>query len=338
MIQVKFDPAKLQEPLKAEWDQLQKKVEQATSDAIVAWEDWKDEWEKKRKAANPNLQESKNFEIKFREDIWSDLKKWLLNNIFYNKCAYCETSLRRSYGDAEHYRPKGRVKARPSFRPIDGVKTQAKGNAKFVMVQANDETGNLINHPGYFWLAYNWKNLLPSCDRCNTGEGKNDLFPVNQIHELIRKLTEDEVNKLKAQPYQSKKWKGFYYLQPEDLNAMEDPLLLHPYVDDPSVHLLFGDKGIVTSVKGSEKGAKSIEVYKLDTKALNDDRQVYQERIRTRYFGTLNNARGDPKKVKEKARKAINDFILGKEPYSAAALGYLKLFDVVINKDNGVHE
>jgi hypothetical protein len=30
-------------------------------------------------------------------------------------------------------------------------------------VEVEDEFGYKIKHPGYFWLAYDWKNLMPSC-------------------------------------------------------------------------------------------------------------------------------------------------------------------------------
>ncbi|MGO7919447.1 hypothetical protein ACC755_09800 [Rhizobium ruizarguesonis] len=60
-----------------------------------------------------------------------------LENLFYGKCAYCESRYDVSGPvDIEHYRPKGKV---------DGAK----------------------GHPGYWWLAAEWTNLLPSCLDCN---------------------------------------------------------------------------------------------------------------------------------------------------------------------------
>ncbi|WP_314961798.1 hypothetical protein [Bradyrhizobium cosmicum] len=59
-----------------------------------------------------------------------------LEELFHGKCAYCE-SLYASQApvDVEHYRPKGRVK---------------------------DEHA----HPGYWWLASEWTNLLPASITC----------------------------------------------------------------------------------------------------------------------------------------------------------------------------
>ena len=88
----------------------------------------------------------------------------------YKKCAYCEIRLtagQRS-GDVEHYRPKGRA------RRMDG---------KVVKVLRD---GVEIDHPGYFWLAYDHRNLLPACSACNRragdaasgmNTGKWDIFP-----------------------------------------------------------------------------------------------------------------------------------------------------------------
>ena len=53
------------------------------------------------------------------------------------KCAYCESFYAGTQPvDVEHYRPKGKV---------DGM----------------------AGHPGYWWLAGRWENLLPSCIDCN---------------------------------------------------------------------------------------------------------------------------------------------------------------------------
>src|SRR6266511_3690577 len=69
----------------------------------------------------------------------------------HNKCCYCESKFRHtSYGAVEHYRPKGSVKQAP------GLKEE---------------------YPGYYWLAYDWNNLLVSCERCNTSH-KGNLFPL----------------------------------------------------------------------------------------------------------------------------------------------------------------
>ena len=60
-----------------------------------------------------------------------------LEALFGRKCAYCEISIARMDWDIEHFRPKGRIAEREE------------------------------DHPGYYWLAYTWENLFPSCTWCN---------------------------------------------------------------------------------------------------------------------------------------------------------------------------
>ena len=62
----------------------------------------------------------------------------------HKKCAYCESKVgpTERKGDVEHYRPKSRT------RDVNG---------KLVKIMRN---GVEVNHPGYYWLAYDWNNLL----------------------------------------------------------------------------------------------------------------------------------------------------------------------------------
>ena len=86
---------------------------------------------------------SEDFKPHWNKD---DVRKCLWE-MQYHKCCYCERmrDLKRE-SDIEHYRPKAEVHG-------DG------------------------NHPGYWWLAYNWENLFFSCRMCNQDFKKN-YFPV----------------------------------------------------------------------------------------------------------------------------------------------------------------
>jgi hypothetical protein len=82
----------------------------------------------------------------FDSAIYGALKD-SLKSYFAAKCAYCESSFDAvAWGDVEHYRPK---------RGVSGE-----------------------DHRGYYWLAYNERNLLPSCQLCNQGKGKRNQFPI----------------------------------------------------------------------------------------------------------------------------------------------------------------
>jgi len=69
----------------------------------------------------------------------------------HDKCCFCESKITHiSYGDVEHFRPKG------GFR--QGRK-------------------DVLGKPGYYWLAYEWSNLFLSCTLCNQ-RFKRNLFPL----------------------------------------------------------------------------------------------------------------------------------------------------------------
>jgi len=73
-----------------------------------------------------------------------------LLNLYNSKCAYCEAY--EPEPEVEHYRPKKRV------------------------------TG--INSIGYYWLCYEWSNLLPSCHDCNKQRSKGNHFPVEGVRQV----------------------------------------------------------------------------------------------------------------------------------------------------------
>ncbi|MCZ8091098.1 hypothetical protein [Flavobacterium sp.] len=70
-----------------------------------------------------------------------------LNEWYFNKCAYCERIL---FLDVEHYRPKGEIRG------------------------LNNE---LVRNTGYYWIGYEWSNLIPACITCNRQGGKISKFP-----------------------------------------------------------------------------------------------------------------------------------------------------------------
>ena len=78
--------------------------------------------------------------------LWSDSDvKSFLYESQHGKCCYCERIRDQKELDVEHFRPKSQVK-------------------------------EAANHPGYWWLAYNWKNLLLACKMCN--QKKSSKFPL----------------------------------------------------------------------------------------------------------------------------------------------------------------
>lgn len=85
--------------------------------------------------------------------VWSEAKPWL-EPVKGGNCWYCEAPKGRSFPDVDHFRPKARVTEDP-------------------------------DHPGYWWLAYDWENFRFSCQQCNRPQkvdeitcGKWDRFPL----------------------------------------------------------------------------------------------------------------------------------------------------------------
>lgn len=154
---------------------------------------------------------------------------------FGGKCAYCETSYAATQPVAiEHYRPKGEV-------VIDGRRTP----------------------PGYYWLASDWGNLLPSCTDCNSP--RRQELPTGAA----------TAGKANAFPLTSERSRAGAPGAERD----EDRLLLHPYLDHPDKHLDFVwgtgtvDDGWVVPRRSpagrpSAKGASTIAVCALQRRGL----------------------------------------------------------------------
>jgi hypothetical protein len=162
---------------------------------------------------------------------------------FYGKCAYCEaTVVGKQHGDVEHFRPKARVT--DERNKIIHLKN---ANGKTLL----DNKGKPIPHPGYYWLAYDLHNLLPSCEICNQASdfgGKRNRFPVTTEHATVAAEVSDE-----------------------------KPLLINPASDDeadnPAKHFKIDIKTGVMSAK-TKRGQMCIDVFDLNGRqSLLDDRR-----------------------------------------------------------------
>jgi uncharacterized protein (TIGR02646 family) len=173
-----------------------------------------------------------------------------LEELFHGKCAYCETFYRMSAPvDIEHFRPKNSVSEDPA-------------------------------HPGYWWIAMAWDNLLPSCLDCNRKRKQHLVASSASLVELRENMKRQPVTqsgKLDSFPIKG----GTARLQPEDVAyATEQALLLNPCMDVPEDHLEFVFDGTPpislvvprASPAPSERGAVSIQVYGLNRLGLVQER------------------------------------------------------------------
>jgi uncharacterized protein (TIGR02646 family) len=145
--------------------------------------------------------------------------KAALRELYHNKCAYCESPVRaKAIMEIEHYRPRNKI----------------TGEEK---------------HSGYYWLSYEWSNLLSSCKGCNST--KRNRFPIDSTG---KRAPEPE---FENGTFNKKEW----WAGSKTLKA-EKPLLLHPEIDDPAKHIIFLPDG---RVKGIDKrGQCTIEVCQLN--------------------------------------------------------------------------
>ncbi|SOC05340.1 uncharacterized protein (TIGR02646 family) [Rhodobacter sp. JA431] len=137
--------------------------------------------------------------------------KLALTQLFHGKCAYCESDYAaQAPVDIEHYRPKGGVEDDP-------------------------------DHFGYWWLAADWENLLPSCIDCN--RRRYQILPTPETASLA------ELDESAKPIWQTGKENAFPVFagtraygtsaDPFAESAAERPYLLDPCRDDPRAHLRF---------------------------------------------------------------------------------------------------
>lgn len=144
-----------------------------------------------------------------------------LRDLFHNKCAYCETPLVSAPGDVEMFRPKSAVSENAS-------------------------------HPGYWWLATEWDNLLLACPDCNRVR--------SHTNDVSGRSLSGKANRF---PLIDESTRAF---GPQDNLERERPLLLDPCHDDPNEHLIFDWDGSVAS--DTPRGQTTIAVLGLNRAAL----------------------------------------------------------------------
>lgn len=139
-----------------------------------------------------------------------------------NKCAYCETLNPRSHDVIEHFRPKSGWQ---------------------------QKRGDKLRFPAYFWLAYEWSNLLFACDVCNDAAHKGNLFPLAKPASRATDSSPDV--------------------------STEVPLLINPFDCDPEAHIEW-NRDIPRPRNRSRMGRTSIEVFGLASDGLlMDQRRGY---------------------------------------------------------------
>lgn len=139
----------------------------------------------------------------------------------HDKCALCESKVTHiTPGDVEHFRPKAGYRQGP---------------------------GDPLVRPGYYWLAYEWSNLLLCCQLCNQ-RFKGNLFPLARRSRRAKSHRHDI--------------------------RREKPLLINPATEDPAEFLEFREN-LIPAIDDNPRGAETIEVFGLNRKELDDKRLTW---------------------------------------------------------------
>lgn len=203
--------------------------------------------------------------------------------VFHGKCAYCESPIASDQpGDIEHFRPKGELTDSEN-RPVlvDGAH------------------GGNIPHPGYYWLAYDWRNLLPSCTDCNR--------PSKQKTGGKKRL-----GKWKQFPV-----KSFRAAKPGE-ESQEEPLLINPTQQDPEDHLAI-DPATGVFIPKTREGQVCIDVFGLnDREALVEARKRVMDDVTSLLGIMFVHMTHAPDVATTKLQRLLR-IKAGHEPYTAAA-------------------
>jgi uncharacterized protein (TIGR02646 family) len=209
--------------------------------------------------------------LKFDAKVYGaqDVKQ-ALSRTQHGKCAFCESPIEHiSFGDVEHFRPKAGWK-------------QADGDA--------------LTKPGYWWLAYEWDNLVLACTLCNQRH-KANLFPV----------------------------RGRRAAGPADSLDAEQPDLIHPGQEDPSGEIVFNGADVDMRRSGA-RGRATATALGLNRSRLFEQRKKIHDAIKKEHhliavaiaFGASSH------EAIEEAWADLRRHVEPDQPYSAMAMATLR--------------
>lgn len=231
-----------------------------------------------------------------------------LRILFHDKCAYCEDEVGDDM-DVEHFRPKGGVTEDPS-------------------------------HPGYWWLAHSWENLLPSCTPCNQNRRQ---------HLATEHMTEEQFLALRYKPAMVAYGKanqfpidGVRATYGSSLST-ERPHLIDPTVDDPEPFFRWSHEGPYSVVLANTddlwsgtRALASISTFALNRLRLVQSRTKILRELRYQASRTIEEleedmaAGGSPRSV-ARALKRIGEMRrmqAPEMPYSSMVKAFVDSFEI----------
>ncbi len=206
---------------------------------------------------------TKTFEFK-RTIYADDSVKAALVTAQHGKCAFCESRITHDQpGDVEHFRPK-------------------KGIAR----------GKSLSRPGYYWLAYDWENLLFACALCNRRHKRNS-FPLLPGSPKARSHV--------------------------DVVSKEQPLFIHPANEEPET--MIGFRAHIPYARGGNiRARQTIQELGLKRKELMEVRAKHLARLRLLVEAASKLPRGS---VRAKIEKHLQEATHDSEPFSSMVRSFL---------------
>lgn len=224
--------------------------------------------------ASPSAYRSGRKKFDNKRSIYASREvKEILSTAQHNKCCYCEKRFRAAINLAvEHFRPK------------TGVRQSRKLEKQC---------------PGYYWLAYEWSNLLLSCQDCNSS-WKGILFPLANPKQRARSHRQNI--------------------------SIERPLLINPVTTpSPRNHIHFRHDAPESL---SVKGRITIDVLGLRRAALREDRLEKLDLLRRSLDLTeLAAARPRDRELRslaDDAQELLDSAILPEAEFSSMAQDFLE--------------
>lgn len=170
----------------------------------------------------------KRYDWPFNKEIDRELKEYL-HDSFMGKCGYCESKI--------EYTLLGTV---DRYRPNNGVREK-----------------NEYHQDLYWWLAFEWDNLIYACKECN--QFKGNYFPI----------------------------KGKRALNQNEDYHKEDCMILNPYSDEPNNHLGYDstNHGYIDAL--TDKGNQTIELLRLNRTDLIERRKNARKELLNQIEGLI---------------------------------------------------
>jgi len=168
--------------------------------------------------SNNRSQKRYSFPFNTRFD---SIAKPILHDRFHGKCGYCETNIETSENGIVD-----------RFRPFNGVRDNKEYHQDL-----------------YWWLVYDWDNLVYSCQECN--QYKANYFPIKGTRVKLRNENFEK----------------------------EERLLINPSCDEPKLHFTYKTDGSIIST--TEVGNQTIQLIRLNRDKLILKRNDAKENIKS---------------------------------------------------------